>query len=70
MKKFIIILIFILFNSQLKADLINQIKTRPYDVVKIQLDALKNNDEKDMGINKLGFLHTLIIKVYRSLFEV
>ncbi len=53
MKKFIIILIFILFNSQLKADLIqpNQ-KLDPYDVVKIQLDALKNNDEKDMGIKQ------------------
>ncbi len=53
MKKLIIILIFILFNSQLKADLIqpNQ-KLDPYDVVKIQLDALKNNDEKDMGIKQ------------------
>ena len=53
MKKLIITCIFILLNNQVKADLIqpNQ-KFDPYDVVKIQLDALKNNDEKDMGIKQ------------------
>ncbi len=52
-KKFIISLIFVLFSSQLNAELVKpNKKLNPYDVVKIQLDALKVNDEKDLGIKQ------------------
>tara|TARA_B100000963_G_scaffold357678_1_gene380453 strand:+ start:8031 stop:8486 length:456 start_codon:yes stop_codon:yes gene_type:complete len=53
LKKLFIFTILILFSSQLKAELIkpNQ-KLEPYDVLKIQLEALKNNDEKDFGIRQ------------------
>ena len=52
-KKFIISLIFVLFSSQLNAELVKpNKKLNPYDVVKIQLNALKVNDEKDLGIKQ------------------
>jgi len=53
MKKFIILLIFIFFSNQLQADLIKPSQELDaYQVVKIQLEALKNNNEKDEGIKQ------------------
>ena len=53
MKKFTIILIFIFFSNQLQADLIKPSQELDsYQVVKIQLEALKNNNEKDEGIKQ------------------
>ena len=51
MKKIILSFIFIFYFSTLNAELIKPSnKFDPYDVVKIQLKALKNNNEKDQGI--------------------
>ena len=51
MKKIILSFIFIFYFSTLNAELIKPSnKFEPYDVVKIQLKALKNNNEKDQGI--------------------
>ena len=51
MKKIILSFIFIFYFSTLNAELIKPSKKlNPYDVVKIQLKALKNNNEKDQGI--------------------
>ena len=48
LKKFVIIILVIFINSNLLADTIKTIKPNKslsaYDVVKIQLEALKNND--------------------------
>ena len=53
MKKIIIILIFVFLNSNLYAELIKpHNKYDPYDVVKIQLEALKKNSQKDQGIKQ------------------
>ena len=53
LKKIIITLIIILFTSPLNAELIKPNKEfDPYDVVKIQLKALKNNNKKDDGIKQ------------------
>ena len=53
LKKLILFFIIFLFSNNLNADLINpNTKLDPYDVVKIQLNALKNNDEKDDGIKQ------------------
>ena len=51
LKKLSITIIFVLFFSSLNADSIapNK-KLLPYDVVKIQLEALKNNNKNDDGI--------------------
>ena len=51
-----LLIIFASFSCSLKADLIlpNQ-KLGPYDVVKIQLEALKNNNKKDEGIMQTWF---------------
>ena len=51
LKKILIPVIFILFFNSLNADSIapNE-KLLPYDVVKIQLEALKNNNKNDDGI--------------------
>ena len=51
LKKIILSFIFIFYFSTLNAELIQPSnKFDPYDVVKIQLKALKNNNEKDQGI--------------------
>ena len=51
LKKIILSFIFIFNFSTLNAELIKPSnKFDPYDVVKIQLKALKNNNEKDQGI--------------------
>ena len=51
LKKIILSFIFIFYFSTLNAELIKPSnKFDPYDVVKIQLKALKNNNEKDQGI--------------------
>tara|TARA_B100001250_G_scaffold367652_1_gene349831 strand:- start:182 stop:637 length:456 start_codon:yes stop_codon:yes gene_type:complete len=53
LKKIILLFIFVLYFGQLKAELINPSKNfDPYDVVKIQLKALKDNNEKDQGIRQ------------------
>ena len=53
LKKFLILLFFIFFTNLVKAELAKpDKKLEPYDVVKIQLEALKNNDEKDNGIKQ------------------
>ena len=52
-KKFISFLLLIFFSSELKAELIEPNKNlKPYDVVKIQLEALKNNNKNDEGIKQ------------------
>ena len=51
LKKFVIIILVIFINSNLLADTIKPNKSlSAYDVVKIQLEALKNNDADDKGI--------------------
>ena len=56
LKKYTILLMLIFFSSELKADLIKPDKKfNSFDVIKIQLEALKNNDEKD-SINKYAAL--------------
>ena len=53
LKRIILLFIFVLYFGQLKAELINPSKNfDPYDVVKIQLKALKNNNENDQGIRQ------------------
>ena len=53
LKRIILLFILVLYFGQLKAELINPSKNfDPYDVVKIQLKALKNNTEKDQGIRQ------------------
>ncbi len=49
----VIIIFSLIFFQELKADLIKpNEKFNPYDVVKIQLEALKNNNENDQGIEQ------------------
>ena len=51
LKKILIVITFILFSNSLNADsVIPNEKLSPYDVVKIQLEALKNNNKNDDGI--------------------
>ena len=53
LKKFLILFIFILFYNSVYAELANpNKKLNPYDVVKIQLEALKNNNKDDNGIKQ------------------
>ena len=53
LKKISIIIIFILFSTKVNAELIKpNDKLDPYDVVKIQLEALKKNNSKDEGIRQ------------------
>ena len=53
LKKIIISSIFIFYFGHVNAELIKpNKKLDPYDVVKIQLIALKNNDKKDQGIKQ------------------
>ena len=53
LKKIIISSIFIFYFGHVNAELIKpNKKLDPYDVVKIQLIALKNNDEKDQGVKQ------------------
>ena len=56
LKKIIIFSIFIFYFGHVNAELIKpNKKLDPYDVVKIQLIALKNNDKKDQGIKQTWF---------------
>jgi|TARA_B110001452_G_scaffold259384_1_gene255670 hypothetical protein len=61
LRKFFITLILINFTSNLNAEIISPSKNlTPYDVVKVQLNALKNNDKlsKDLGIKQVwSFAH-------------
>ena len=53
LKKIFILFILILFNNSVYAELAKPNKTlNPYDVVKIQLEALKNNNKDDNGIKQ------------------
>ena len=53
LKKIIIFFAIFFSTNNLFADLIKpNEKLEPYDVVKIQLEALKDNDEKDNGIKQ------------------
>ena len=52
-KKIYLFIFIILFSNQLNSEIINpNEKLSPYDVVKIQLEALKNNDKDDEGIKQ------------------
>ena len=51
LKKICFFIIIILFSSKLSGEIIKpNEKLLPYDVVKIQLEALKNNDKNVEGI--------------------
>ena len=53
LKKILIFLFFIFFTKSLTAEIVNpNEKLLPYDVVKIQLEALKNNNKNDNGIKQ------------------
>ena len=50
---YLIILFFVFFTKSLTAEIVNpNEKVLPYDVVKIQLESLKNNNENDDGIKQ------------------
>jgi len=52
-KKIYLFIFIILLSNQLNSEIINpNEKLSPYDVVKIQLEALKNNDKDDEGIKQ------------------
>ena len=53
LKKIIAILLITFFSSSLHAELIKPNKELdPYDVIKIQLNAVQDNDDKDNGIKQ------------------
>ena len=53
LKKILILIILILLNTSVYAELTEPNKRlEPYDVVKIQLEALKNNNKDDNGIKQ------------------
>ena len=53
LKKILILFILTLFNNSVYAELVKpNKKLEPYDVVKIQLEALKNNNKDDNGIKQ------------------
>ena len=53
LKKIYFFIIIILFSNKLNGEIVNpNEKLLPYDVVKIQLEALKNNNENDDGIKQ------------------
>ena len=53
LKKYFLIIILIFFSNILNAEIINpNKKLTAFDVVKIQLEALKNNNKKDQGIKQ------------------
>jgi len=52
-KKIYLFIFIILLSNQLNSEIINpNEKLSPYDVVKIQLEALKNNEKDDDGIKQ------------------
>ena len=53
LKKIYLFIILIFFSNKLNSEIINpNEKLLPYDVVKIQLEALKDNDKNDEGIKQ------------------
>ena len=53
LKKIYLFIILIFFSNKLNSEIINpNEKLLPYDVVKIQLEALKNNNKNDEGIKQ------------------
>ena len=63
LKKILILLILILLNTSVYAEITKPNKRlEPYDVVKIQLEALKIIIKMTMELNKLGYLLIQAIK--------
>ena len=53
LKKLLVAIFFVGFLSSAKAEMIKPAENlSAYDVIKIQLDALKNNDDNDAGIKQ------------------
>ena len=53
LKKLLITIFFVCLISSAKAEMIKPAENlSAYDVIKIQLDALKNNDDNDTGIKQ------------------
>ena len=53
LKKLIILITFLFFSNNLQAELVKPSKKfDPFEVVKIQLEALKNNNKQDEGIRQ------------------
>ncbi len=53
LRKILAFFLFFFYFGQLSAELVvPSKKIKPYEVIKIQLEALKNNDEKDQGIKQ------------------
>ena len=53
LKKVFLFIIIILFSNKLNTEIVNpNEKLLPFDVVKIQLETLKNNNENDNGIEQ------------------
>ena len=53
LKRFFLLIVLLLFSTNVNADLIKpNNELDPYTVVKIQLEALQNNDESDQGIKQ------------------
>ena len=53
LKKLIILITFLFFSNNLQAELVKPSKKfDPFEVVKIQLEALKNNNKDDNGIKQ------------------
>ena len=51
LSKVTIFFLILFYSTQVNAELIKpNTELEPYDVVKIQLEALKKNDKKDKGI--------------------
>ena len=59
LKKIILAIFFLGFINSVNAEMIKPAENlSAYDVIKIQLDALKNNDDKDNGIKQtLSLIH-------------
>ena len=56
LKKILVTLFFIFFTKSLAAEIVKpNEKLLPYDVVKIQLEALKNNGENDNGESSIDY---------------
>ena len=64
LKKIFITFVFILTFNTLNAEMIKPSKDlSAYDVIKIQLDALKNNDDKDNGIKQTWIFALSLIHI-------
>ena len=67
LKKILLSIFFVGLISSAKADIIKPAENlSAYDVIKIQLDALKNNDDKDNGIKQTWLFahHSLLCPLH------